>query len=354
MSLTALTPVLKHKYQEPKMSLTSLPPELIDKVLSDKDLRKHDLANLARVNRSFYLLVLNRLYRDVRLYGSGLRQDQEILDLFDRALIASPRLAAATRSLAINAFLPDDDKILRSKSILGKLNALQTLSLAFHGKGYINASFVQNIMPTELDTGVITLTKLQDIEIIDPELTFGEILKLICLPTIGRLAVKCHRRKETSEVAVLSTARHHSSLKSLTLTISADCYHGLRQVLSVCSALESFTCNISSMHNINDDPVSPTELSRALMFCQETLVMMEFSSNKLGHIDDSSLELSQFNNVRSLKANSLLLFGEDERDDPAFRNGLYARLPSSLKILEVYILEYGEYNSRFRYHILTY
>lgn len=89
------------------------------------------------------------------------------------------------------------------------------------------------------------------------------------------------------------------------------------------------------MQNFNDDPVSSADLSQALMSCQQTLITMEFNST-LGNIEsERSLELSQFKNVRSLKASSLLLFEEDEQDDPALRNGLYTRLPPSLESLEV-------------------
>lgn len=318
------------------MPWTSLPPELIDKVVSERHLRKRDLANLARVNRSTYPIVLKMLYREAKLHGSGERQDQEVLDLFHRALTGSPRLATFTQSLTINAFLPDDDKLLRSKTIIAKLYALQTLSLAFYGKGYFDESFVKNVMPTDLDTGTIMLARVQNIEIIDPELTFSGISPLMCLPKVESLTVKCHRRKVKSGGAVLpSTASHRSSLKNLSLTISADCNPGLQRTLPVCSALENFICNISSMHNVNDHPVSPAGLSRVLKACQKTLVTMEFNSHKLGHIDDTMLDLSYFRNLKSLKASSLLLFGEDERDDPALRIGLYSRLPSSLEKLEV-------------------
>lgn len=318
------------------MSWTNLPPELVDKVLSDNGLRKRDLANLARVNRSTYPVVLKWLYRDVKLHGSGQRQDQQVLNLFDRALTESPRLAAATKSLTINAFLPNEDKLLRSKSILGKLYALQTLSLAFYGQGYFDASFVQKIIPTGLKASANTLAQTQCIEISDPELTFGDIVKLMWLPKVQSLSVKCHRKIENSGLAVLpSTASLRFPLKNLTVAISADCNQELLNVLPFCFALESFTCNVSSMCNVNDDLISPAGLSQALMPCQKTLIAMEFNSDRLGHIDDSRLDLSCFGNLRSLKANSLLLFGEDEGDDPACRNGLYARLPSSLEKLEV-------------------
>jgi hypothetical protein len=171
------------------MPWTSLPPELIDKVVSERHLRKRDLANLARVNRSTYPIVLKMLYREVKLHGSGERQDQEVLDLFHRALTGSPRLATFTQSLTINAFLPDDDKLLRSKTIIGKLYALQTLSLAFYGKGYFDESFVENVMPTDLDTGTIMLARVRNIEIIDPELTFSGISTLMCLPKVESLTV---------------------------------------------------------------------------------------------------------------------------------------------------------------------
>lgn len=318
------------------MPWTSLPPELIDKVVSERHLRKRDLANLARVNRSTYPIVLKMLYREVKLHGSGERQDQEVLDLFHRTLTESPRLATFTQSLTINAFLPDDDKLLRSKTIIGKLYALQTLSLAFYGKGYFDESFVENVMPTDLDTGTDMLARVRNIEIIDPELTFSGISTLMCLPKVESLTVKCHRRNVKSGEAVLpSTTSHPSSLKNLSLTISADCNPGLQRTLPVCSALETFICNISSMHNVNDHPVSPAGLCRVLTTCQKTLVTMEFNSHKLGHIDDTMLDLSHFCNLKSLKASSLLLFGEDERDDPALRIGLYTRLPSSLEKLEV-------------------
>lgn len=319
------------------MSLTQLPPELLGQVLSDRDLRKRDLANLARVNKNIHVLVLNIIYRDVSLHGSGQHSDQEIFDLFHRTVIATPRLAAITHSLTISAFLPDDDKILRSRQILAKLTALRNLSLAFHGKGYFDANFIQKIMPTEFDTGAVTLAKLQDIKITDPGLSFREILNLICLPSLVRLAVKCHRKEgAVGEDVSPSTSMSPSSncLKKLTLTISMNYNHGLQQVLSASSALESLICNISSMHNINDNPVSPSSLSRALMSCQQTLTTIEFNS-KRGNFDGSSLHLSQLKNVRHLKTSSLLLFEDDEQEDPALRKGLYARLPPSLESLEV-------------------
>lgn len=321
------------------MSLTHLPPEIIDQVLSDKDLRTHDLARIARVNKSIYALVLTRIYRDVTLYSSGEYRGQEILDLFHRTLIATPRLATITQSLTVSAFLPNDAKIHQSRQTLAKLTGLRNLSLDFWGKGtgYI-ANLIEKIMPTEPDTGATTLVKLQNITITDPGLSFREISKLVSFPSLERLAVKCHRQQETSGCDALpSTSRHpySSSLKKLTLTISTNCNHELRQVLSACSALESFICNISPMQNFNDDPVSSADLSQALMSCQQTLITMEFNST-LGNIEsERSLELSQFKNVRSLKASSLLLFEEDEQDDPALRNGLYTRLPPSLESLEV-------------------
>ncbi|KAJ5980634.1 hypothetical protein N7481_007932 [Penicillium waksmanii] len=319
------------------MSLTHLPPELIDQVLSDKDLRTRDLARLARVNKKTYALVSTRIYRDVTLYSSGQHGDGEILDLFHRTLVATPRLAAITQSLSVSAFLPNDAKILQSRQTLAKLTALRNLSLAFWGSGYL-ANLIERVMPTEPDTGATTLAKLQNMTIIDPGLSFREISKLICFPSLERLTVKCHRNQETAGCDVLpSTSRHpySSSLKKLTLTISTNCNHDLRQVLSACSALETFICNISPMQNFNDDPVSSADLSRALMSCQQTLITMEFNST-LGNVDsERSLELSQFKNVRSLKASSLLLFEEDEQDDPALRNGLYTRLPPSLENLEI-------------------
>lgn len=338
------------------MSLIHLPPELLDQVLSDQGLRKRDLANLARVNKSIYALLLTKIYKDVRLHGTEQHQDQEIFDLFHRTLVATPRLAATIQSLTASAFLPDDEKIMRSRQILEKLTALRKLSLTYYGRGFFDVNFIQKIMPTKPNTAATTLVKLQHITITDPRLSFHEISKLICFPSLERLAVKCDQRQETTQRDVSpSTSRHpsSSSLKSLTLTISTNCNHGLHSVLSVCSALESFICNITQTHNTNDDPISPAGLSRTLVACQETLNTLEFSSS-LCDIDESSLELSRFKNVRSLKASSILLFEEDEREDPALRTGLYTRLPLSLESLEVCSLQSAEPKFVYRDPILNY
>ncbi|KAJ5151214.1 uncharacterized protein N7482_010466 [Penicillium canariense] len=199
----ALTPVFKYRRPAPTMSLTSLPPELLDQVLSDKELQKRDLANLARVNRSIYPLVLRRLYADVLLDGSDHREDMEVLDLFNRALTESPRLAAATQSLTIITGSPNDARTIPSKEIIGNLHALRTLPLGFYGMVHCAANFLQMILPAELDTSAAILSKIQDLEITHPAITFSGIIKLISLPRIERLAVKCHPRQEAREVAVL-------------------------------------------------------------------------------------------------------------------------------------------------------
>lgn len=317
------------------MSWASFPPELVAKVLSDNELRKRDLANLARVNKTISSVVTKRLYGDVKIHGSGQRQDQEVLDLFYRTVAISPRLAATTQCLTINAFLPGDDKILRSQAILKKLNSLKNLSLAFHRVKKSDASFIQRIIPIDPDPKDAVLAQLQNIEITDPELTYHDISRLMLLPRLERLSVKCRGKQEASGLIELPSPAKHHFLRTLTLGISAECNSGLQKILKFCPSLEVFSCDVSSTHNVYDDPLSPAGLSRALMSCQETLVTMELNSSSTGNVDDSSLELSQFRSLRSLKASSLLLFEEDERDDPALRNGFYTRLPSSLENLEV-------------------
>lgn len=319
------------------MSWTSLPPELLNNVLSNKALGKRDFVNLVWVNKHTRLLALQYLYRDVKLFTSRGRPDQRVLNLFDRSLTESPRLAAAIKSLAITTFLPDDDSLARTKTILGKISALQNLSLSFYGKNYFDACFLQKIIPGQPEHNGIALAHVQCIEISHPGLTLAGISSLILLPKIQRLAVTWHRTEQSSgAVSSPSTTAHRSSsLRELTITTSGECSDELHTVLLSCPVLESFTCNVTLMRNPDDSPVSPAGLSQALMPCQKTLVTMDLNCTFNGHIDDTGLDLSCFDNVRFLKVNSLLLLEYDERHEPALRGGLYTRLPSRLERLEV-------------------
>jgi hypothetical protein len=304
-------------------------------ILSDKGLKQRDLTNIARVDKRTHSITFRHLYRRVKIY-----QGRKYLDLFNRSLSELPQIAAITKSLVFKIHVPDanNESLVRTTSILEKVSALQSLAFQFRGYHYRKASsFLQRFTSQQLNSNAAVLAHLECIEISDAGLTFADIFSLILLPKIQRLVVGWNQTEQSNSVVISPsiTAHQPSLLKDLAITTYYDCSDELHAVISACPALESFSCYIGPMFNINDPQPSPSGLSRVLSFRKETIVTMHLNCHRSGNIDESRVDLSGFDKVKFLKISSLLLFDYDERYQPALRSGLYNRLPSKLERLEV-------------------
>ncbi|EGC42830.1 predicted protein [Histoplasma capsulatum var. duboisii H88] len=316
------------------MGWNELPIELVHLIISHKNIRPHDLANLARVNRHLAGIVPQYLYRDVQFIsahpsGESKHACLKRLAQFNRTITRNPRLARLTRSIAIKTCVEDEGAVGCIWEVLAKLYSLEKLVLSTATEDRLHLVLQRNVLArlrcADINGDFVSLV----VAACYMQLPAMESLKVEsgCLPLTGRRCSPAARLPPNME--------RQTSLKRLAIRVPSECSSLLPRLLSCCPNLATLALSIQCRSNTRLEQML---LSNALNLCQETITTLELDCEYgecRGYFECCPIVFRPLKCLRTLKIEVLFLFTDEERGDPTLRNDIHQWLPTSLEYLEL-------------------
>lgn len=239
------------------------------------------MARLALVNKTTCSVVLQHLYRQVRLRLSCLDPGYDNVavhytsrgnfDLLHRTICKSPNLGVLIQCLELTCDevreevgeLYSDE--LHLKKLLGKLHSLQRFKLTVQGTSYFDPAFLNENLPATL----------QHLDLDFCEINLEQAVGYIALPNLKFLRIEhCVRYSSLDGLPPLS----QDHLETFEINIDADALRNFLTHVLCNRPLTNFKCDISPpMNRAPGWSIRPSHISQALSHCHQTLVRLDVS-----------------------------------------------------------------------------